>query len=177
MYRNKTLHQWCDIFHYPWWTALKKTDAAILPVQAMRPDAFFGIISARAGTIWSEADTIPIWYGPCRYATYSIRYRCTWLKISKLRILYFNNKVNALGWSIQWIQLIRVLKQNDCLCSVYHSCIFKVLVQHSSNSICLSMKVKCGTNSFGSGIVVVFLRLSPSFVSYSVPIVTVSSQP
>jgi len=40
----------------------------------------------------------------------------------------FNNKVNVLSWSIQWIQQILVLKQNDHLCSLYHSFIKKVFV-------------------------------------------------
>jgi len=70
------------------------------------------------------------WYRPCRYDTYSIQYTCTWLKVSKSWTLDFNNKVYVLGWSIQWIQQILVLKQNDHLCSVYQSFIHKVFVQH-----------------------------------------------
>ena len=88
-------------------------------------------IGSRAGMIRSADVSIRIWYEPCWYDTYMIRYTCTWRKVSKSRILDFNNKVNVLGWSIQWIQQILVLKQNDYLCSVYHSFIHKVLVQHN----------------------------------------------
>jgi len=88
-------------------------------------------IYSRAGTIRSAADRIRIRYGPCRYDMYSIRYTCTWLKVLKSRILDFNNKVNVLGWSIQWIQQILVLKRNDHRCSVYHSFIHKVLVENN----------------------------------------------
>ena len=52
---------------------------------------------SRAGTIRSAAKTISVRYGPCRYDTYSIRYTCTRLKISKSGIVDFNNKVNILG--------------------------------------------------------------------------------
>jgi len=85
-------------------------------------------VSCRAGTIRSAADKIRIWYRPCRYDTYLIRYTCTWLKVSKSIILDFNNKVNVLGWSVHWIKQILVLKQNDHLCRVYHSYIHKVYI-------------------------------------------------
>jgi len=45
-------------------------------------------VTPRAGTIWSAADTICIRYRPCRYDTYSTRYTCTRLKVSKSRILF-----------------------------------------------------------------------------------------
>jgi len=67
------------------------------------------ITKSRAGTIRSSAVSLRIRYGPCRYDTYSIRYTCTRLKVSKSRILDFNNKVNVLDWSIQWILQILVL--------------------------------------------------------------------
>ena len=70
-------------------------------------------IICRAGTIRSSAVSIHIWYSPCRYDTYSIRYTCTRLKVSKSRILDFNNKVNVLDLSIHWILQILVLKHND----------------------------------------------------------------
>jgi len=125
----------------------------------------------RAGTIRSAANTIRIWYGPCQCDTYSIQYTYTLLKVSKARILDFNNKVNVLGWSIQWNQQILVLKQNDHLCSVYHRFIHKVLVQHNKDQtqyalvLLYCIKVKCKRNSIGSRIVFVFLGLSPSSVS------------
>jgi len=53
----------------------------------------------RAGTIRSAAVSIRIRYGPCRYDTYSIRYTCTLLKVSKSRISDFNNRVYVLGRS------------------------------------------------------------------------------
>jgi len=89
-------------------------------------------------SIRSAADTIRNQYGQqlilyvfdtvrSRYDEYSIKYTCTWLKVSKSRNLDFNNKVNVLCWSIHWIQQKLVLTQNDHLCSVYHSVIHKVL--------------------------------------------------
>jgi len=71
------------------------------------------LVPSRAGTIRSSAVSIRIRYGPCRYDTYSIRYTCTRLKVSKSWILDFNNKVNVFDWSIQWILQILVLKHND----------------------------------------------------------------
>jgi len=55
---------------------------------------------------------------PYVFDTYSIQYTCTWLKVSKSNILDFNNRVNGLGWSIQWIQQILVLKQNNHMCTI-----------------------------------------------------------
>jgi len=40
-------------------------------------------LPVRAGTIRSAAVSIRIRYGPCQYDTYSIRYTCTWPKVSK----------------------------------------------------------------------------------------------
>jgi len=57
-------------------------------------------VSNRAGTIRSAAVLIRIRYGPCQFDTYSIRYTCTLIKVSKSRIVDFNNKVNVLVWSI-----------------------------------------------------------------------------
>ena len=67
------------------------------------------------------ADTIRIQYDT---HVHDLRFQTIW-------ILDFNNKVNVLGWSIQWIQQILMLKRNDHLCSTYHSFIYKVLVQHN----------------------------------------------
>ena len=67
----------------------------------------------RAGTIRSSAVSIRIWYRPSRYDTYSIRYTFIWLKVLKSIILYFNNKVNVLNWSKQWILQMLVIKHND----------------------------------------------------------------
>ena len=92
---------------------------------------------------------------------------CTWLKVSKSRILAFNNEVNVLGWSLRWIQQILVLKQNDhlfkCICTfVYHSFIHNVSVKIKVNKIKLNNMLK----SFDwSGIVFVFGGLSPSSIS------------
>jgi len=82
----------------------------------------------RAGT---AVDKILIQYGPCGYGTYLIQYTCTWLKVSKSRILDFNNKVKVLDWSWLWIQQILGLKWNDHLRSVFYSFIHKELVQHN----------------------------------------------
>jgi len=57
----------------------------------------------RLGRYGQYPDTIDIRYRPCRYDTYSIGYTCTRLNFKKSRILDFNNKVNALGRSIQGI--------------------------------------------------------------------------
>jgi len=54
------------------------------------------MVLSKAGTIQPAVDTTRMWYD-----TYSIRYTCTLLKVSKSRILDFNDKVNILGWSIQ----------------------------------------------------------------------------
>jgi len=51
-------------------------------------------------TVSCRIDTNLIWNLPIQY----IWYTCTWLKVSKSRILDFNNKVNGLGWSIWRIQ-------------------------------------------------------------------------
>jgi len=113
--------------------------------------------------------------------------------------VWINNKVNGLGWSIQWIQQILLLKQTDCLCKCvpyfYSPSISSTFLR--SNSVCLNrlfncLKVNCETNSFGSGIVVVFAAVtiicigtawwpyrsaSVDFCIDSVIIVNVSSQP
>jgi len=127
----------------------------------------------KAGTIRSSAVSIRIRYGPCRYDTYSIRYTCTWLKVSKSRILDFNNKVNVLDWSIQWILQILVLKHNDHFFPQIRSS-----TELRSNSICLSyllncMKIKCETNSFGSGLFVVFCSCHRHLYRYSMMTVSI----
>jgi len=117
---NETLHKilWLNIFNY---ICSKKRSGAF-----KRGNTVHSLLFIRTGSIPSAADMIHIRYGPCWYDTYSIWYTCTWFKVSKSRILDFNNNVNALGWSIQWSQQILVLKQTDHLSSVYHSFIHKV---------------------------------------------------
>ena len=128
---------------------LVKFEAKLSHLCNLPWDEVSGMVKIRAGMIQSAADTIRIRYWPCWYNTYSIQYTCTLLKVSKSRILDFNNKVNVFGWSIQWIQQITVLKRNDHLCSVYryHSFIHKVhcisLTYLRSNSICLSLLLNC----------------------------------
>jgi len=67
------------------------------------------------------------------------------LKVSKSRIFDFNNKVNVLGWSLQWILPILVLKRNDHLCSVYLSFFSPSVISTKlrSNSICWSLLLNC----------------------------------
>ena len=71
-----------------------------------------------------------------------------------------NNKVNVLDWSIQLILQILVLKHNI---QFFPQIISSTYLR--SNSICLRfllncMKIKYETNSFGSGIVVVFAAVT-----------------
>ena len=124
-------------------------------------------LCTRAGTIRSAAVSIRIRYRPCRYDTYSIRYTCIWLKVSKSIILYFNNKVNVLNRSIQWILQMLVQKHNDRFFPKnYKYNIFKIKL-NMFKSFVYCMKIKCKTNIFESGIVVVFCschhQLYPGF--------------
>ena len=78
----------------------------------------------------------------------------------KTKILDLNNKGNVLDWSIQWILQILVLKHND---RFFPQIISSTYLR--SNSICLRfllncIKIKYVTNSFGSGIVVVFAAVT-----------------
>jgi len=140
----------------------------------------------RAGTIRSSAVSIHIRYGPCWYDTYSIRYTCTWLKVSKSIILYFNNKVNVLDWSIQWILQMLVLKHKYCalFSTNYKFNIIRIKL-NMLKSFVNCIKIKCETYSFGSGMVVVFAAVTIICIGTvsvdvcidTVPILTVLSQP
>jgi len=92
--RNRSA-AWCvqDVYHYTCRVTnirreLKGTFQQMLFQLIFKTNGWI-----RAGTIRSSAVSIRIRYGPCRYETYSIRYTCTRFKVSKSRILDFNNKL------------------------------------------------------------------------------------